>query len=149
MLQIGHMNGVTCQHLCSFGCWFLGHLLLPVKICTLVHAQVGFATIVAVNPQRIAKCIHLNTLRWHCAVNDIVNKLIARHCKGLHMFSKCLQVGCHKFGGNVVVMASFLVGRSFLAHCSYGCIRINSNAYLHRNKMFAVILTPMAVMIKC
>ena len=149
MLQIGHMNGVACQHLCSFGCWFLGHLLLPVKICTLVHAQVGFATIVAVNPQRIAKCIHLNTLRWHCAVNHIVNELITRRCKGLHMFSKCLQVGCRKFGGNVVATAGFLVGRSFLAHCSCGCSRIDPNACLHRNEMFAAILTPMTAMINC
>ena len=147
MLQIGHMNGVACQHLCSFGCWFLGHLLLPVKICALVHAQVGFATIVAVNPQRIAKGVHLNTLRWQCAVNYIVNELIARHCKGLHMFSKCLQVGCHKFGGNIIAMAGFLVGRLFLAHCSCGCSRIDSNACLHRNEMFAAILTQMMAMI--
>ena len=149
MLQIRHVNGVAGQHLYSFGCWFLGHLLLPVKICTLVHAQVGFATIVAVNPQHIAKCIHLNTLGWHCAVNCVVNELIAHHCKGLHMFSKCLQVGCCKFGGNRVATAGFFATQSFLAHCSCGCRRIDSNACLCRNEMFAAILTPMTAMINC
>ena len=143
------MNGVAGQHLCLFGCWLLRHLLFPVKICTLVHAQVGFATIVAVNSQCIAKGVHLNMLRWHCAVNHIVNKLIAHCYKGLHMFSKCLQVGCCKSSGNIIAMAGFLVRRSFPAHCSCGRSRINSNACLRRNEIFAAILTQMAVMINC
>ena len=86
-------------------------------------------------------------LRWHCAVNHIVNKLIACCCKGLHMFSKCPQVSCHNFGGNIIATAGFLIGWLFLAHCSCGCSRINSNAHLHSYEMFATILTQMAVMI--
>ena len=143
------MNGVARQHLCSFGCWLLGHLLLPVEICSLVHAQISFATIVAVNPQRITKSVHLNTLRWHSTVDFIVNKLIARRGDGLHVFSKCLQVGCRKFGGNVVATACFIVGRPFLAHCSCPCSCIDSNTCQRTFKMISAIQTQMSTMVKC